>query len=166
MVAAALAVCVVAGSAAADDDWVPVTAGNGHFHLLAPSTPKVETSKGDEDGTPFEQTLYEAQSITFGETASYSEYKSDKVKIWLSIFVNAIIKASEGDVEPTKNMPYERGPNDKLDGALIVVKQKEMTCRIRVAIEDVRAYTLSVCVPNGGDTKDADRALASFAITK
>jgi hypothetical protein len=155
-----------AGSAAqASDEWIAVSAANGKFHFLMPVAPTSETSKETEDGIPVTTTVYVAQTDAMVTSGSFTEYQSDTAQIGLPIFLTAFLQGLNGQLVSNEKAPYQRGPDETLEGALVTIKKDDMDCKLRVAIDRIHAYTILACVAHGsGNDAQADRVLASFKI--
>ncbi|MDE2181570.1 MAG: hypothetical protein KGJ78_00975 [Alphaproteobacteria bacterium] len=167
-VGAAAAILVVVGvGASADDNWVPVTGGNGDFHFLAPTEPKVETSNDTDNGVPYAQTLYTSVATGFAEIGTFSDYGTANVQPEIDLVVTGFLKGMGATLISNEPMPYVRGPKDTLTGALVSARSDKATCHVRLVIDHARIYGLAACGLTGYDaTAEMDRAIASFTITK
>lgn len=167
--AIAVVACIFASSnaASAQDAWVTVSAADGALHYQSPVEPKITTSDAKDGDTPYTITLYVSTVPGLAVIGSYTIYHSNDVVVDPDLVVGGFIKGMKGDLISSSPAPYQRGPNDTLKGVLAVAKSGDTSCRLRVVVEDVRAYAVAACGLNGNDASaDIDRVLGSISVTK
>ncbi len=164
---AAIAAVMVFAVGANADDWVPVTGANGTFHFLAPAQPEAKTTNATDNGVPYTITTCVSKNAGLIEVGAFSDYGNANAELDINLVVGGFVKGLGATLISNDPMPYTRGPNDTLTGAMVAAKAPNATCHMRLAVDGLRSYGLAVCSYAGQDvTADMDRALASFQITK
>ncbi len=164
---AAVCASMLAAPAGADDDWVTTTSADGVFHFASPLQPNSQTSRGDDGGVGFSQTVYTVVTDSLVIMTDEAIYDPGPHFVDPKLVLTGFLQGLKAELISSEDQPFTRGPGDVLPGLIAAARTDALTCHLRVVADGLKVFVMSACGRAGHDaTADIDRAIASFAITK